>query len=86
MAAHLKLGFFEDFKGSDAVLLSGSGSEILDLAQRLRDFATSSGVELPIHDIASVSPEYPARSGGLAPTGKRTVIVIVKHVPIRMRS
>ena len=61
MATHLMLGFFEDFKGSDAVLLSGSGGDIRDLAQRLRDFASSSNAALPIHDIASVSPEHPAR-------------------------
>ncbi|MFN0315074.1 MAG: hypothetical protein ACKVQA_08555 [Burkholderiales bacterium] len=61
MVADLRLGFFEDFKGADTVLLSGSVLGIRNLVGRIRAFAASSEQELPIHEFAAVSAHQPAK-------------------------
>jgi hypothetical protein len=57
----LRLGFFEDFRGADTVLLSGTALGIHNLVERIRRFAVSSEQELPIHEFAAVSADQPAR-------------------------
>jgi hypothetical protein len=58
MPPTLWLGFFENFKSSDTVLVSGSANGMCDLAERLREFAASSASVLPIHEFAEVAPSH----------------------------
>jgi hypothetical protein len=54
----LKLGYFEDFKGSDSVLMATSSEGVRSLIQRLRLFAISGDNELPLHQLAWVAPGH----------------------------
>ena len=58
---NLRLGFFEDFKFGDSVLLEGSAGDIEQLAARLGTFATSQEDSLAIHSLASVAPNHPTQ-------------------------
>jgi hypothetical protein len=53
----LNLRFCEDFKGTDALLLFGSPSDVRGLAQRLQNFTASSAIALPIHEFSVSHPE-----------------------------
>ena len=57
----LRLGFFPQLKGNDAVLLDGAATEIALLIVRLGEFTASAEPELPIHGFADVSPRHPVR-------------------------
>jgi hypothetical protein len=68
----LQLGFFEDFKFGDSVLLEGSACDIEQLALHLGAFVPSQDSALAIHSIASVAPNHPvqlfvSRSAGSSP-------------------
>jgi hypothetical protein len=56
----LHLGYFEDFKGADTVLLSCDPVEVLPLRGVLAD-VMAKGVPFAIHDLAIVSVRHPAR-------------------------
>ena len=56
---NLKLGFFPQFKGTDAVLLAGDLEGITELSNALGSFAVSSQNQLPIHGFASISHTHP---------------------------
>jgi hypothetical protein len=58
---NLRLGFFEDFKFADSVLLEGSAGDIELLASRLDAFASSQEGTLAIHSFASVAPNHPVQ-------------------------
>jgi len=55
----MNLGYFEDFKGQNTVLLSGLCTEIADLKSQVRGFAQSGRNEIAIHDFAAVSSRHP---------------------------
>jgi len=57
----LQLGFFEDFKFKDSVLLEGSAGDIEQLAAYLDAFVSSQESVLAIHTFASVAPNHPAQ-------------------------
>jgi hypothetical protein len=59
MPPPLWIAFFEDFKGADTVLVSGTDQGIRELAGHLRQFAASAENELAIHKIAAVAPYNP---------------------------
>jgi hypothetical protein len=63
----LHLGYFENFKGADTVLLSCDPVEVPPLRGVLAD-AMAKGVPFAIHDLAVVSARNPARLV-LCPTG-----------------
>ena len=72
---NLQLGFFEDFKSKDSVLLVGSPSDMNILAVLLGNFTSSQETSLAIHNFASVAPNQPAqlfvqRSARGLPTGQ----------------
>jgi hypothetical protein len=56
----MRLGYFQEFKGSDMVLLSCDSAEISMLRASLSR-GISRGSALAIHDLAKVSHRYPAR-------------------------
>lgn len=51
-----EIGFFEDFKGADTVLLSISAAQAQALADQLRRFATSDQLSMRI--VANVIPAH----------------------------
>jgi len=55
---NLRLGFFENFKGTDSVLLAGSSHDIALLSASLNGFVASQESVLPIHSLASVAPNH----------------------------
>lgn len=57
----MKLGFFENFKFGDAVLLSGASQDIQLLVARLVIFVQSQEPELALHSVASVASRHPAQ-------------------------
>jgi hypothetical protein len=57
----LQLGFFENFKFEDSVLLEGSAGDIEQLAAYLEAFAYSQESVLAIHTFASVASNHPAQ-------------------------
>ena len=48
----LHLGLFQQFKGSDTLLISGTPDDILHLSDRLGDFAASGAASWPVHGLA----------------------------------
>jgi hypothetical protein len=56
----MRLGYFEEFKGSDTVLLACDGGEIGVLRASLSR-SIPHGSVVAIHDLAKVSDRYPAR-------------------------
>jgi len=56
----LHLGFFTDFKGLDAVLLSADSVGIRAIQDALSRAIATPSEAVPIHDIAHVAPSYPA--------------------------
>ena len=57
----LQLGFYENFKFEDSVLLEGTASDIEQLAACLDAFASSQESTLAIHSLASLAPNHPAQ-------------------------
>jgi len=51
----LHLGLFQNFKGSDTLLLSGTPADISGLSVRLGEFVASGAAAWPIHQLARVS-------------------------------
>jgi hypothetical protein len=56
----LRLGFFPNFKGSDAVLLAADTDGVRALLDAISSAAANPGDSVPVHDIAQVSVKYPA--------------------------
>jgi len=56
----MRLGHFQEFKGSDMVLLSCDGVEI-SMLRALLSRSIPRGLTVAIHDLAKVSDRYPAR-------------------------
>jgi hypothetical protein len=56
----LRLGYFQEFKGSDMVALSCEPDEVNALRALLSD-AMAHGRAVAIHDLAQVSGRHPAR-------------------------
>jgi hypothetical protein len=56
-----RLGLFQQFKGADTLLLSGSPADIADLSARLGEFVASDAPEWPVHSVAHTSPRNPAQ-------------------------
>jgi hypothetical protein len=56
----LYLGLFQQFKGADTLLISGTPADISDLSDRLSDFAASGLTSWPVHGMAQVSVRNPA--------------------------
>ena len=50
---HLNLGFFENFKGGDAVVLSAPATDLAALSDLLFKFVQSGDSELALHQYAS---------------------------------
>ena len=57
----LQLGFFPQFKDADAVLLSGTASDIANLSAQLGVFVASADPSFSIHNLAQVSARNPTR-------------------------
>lgn len=51
----IRMGFFENFKGSDVILLDGDSLAILKLAELLRGLEGRHSVVLPIHELQFVA-------------------------------
>jgi|GEM_PF-3382414 len=51
----MNLGYLENFKGDNIVLLSGAAEDIKLLSSKLAEFVKSGESEWPIHPIASIS-------------------------------
>lgn len=51
----LHLGLFQQFKGTDTLLMSGTAADVTDLSVRLGVFVASDAAVLPVHEIARVS-------------------------------
>ena len=56
----LRLGFFNDFKWGNSVLLTGTPNDIENLSSELGKFVLSNEQQFPIHSLASISNRYPA--------------------------
>jgi hypothetical protein len=57
----LRLGFFQNFKSSDAVLVAGTTEDISSLSSKLSQLNHSTNTELAIHQLAVVSTKYPVK-------------------------
>jgi hypothetical protein len=57
----LRLDFFPEFKGIDAVLLSADSDGIRAILDALSHAIATPSEELPLHDIAHVAQRQPAR-------------------------
>jgi len=58
---NLCLGFFENFKSEDSILLAGEPSDIELLSSRLGSFVDSQESSLLINNLAWVSPSHPVQ-------------------------
>jgi len=57
----MQLGFFPDFKGRDSVLLEGTSKDVAFLSEQLGEFVSSNLSQFPVHALANVSQQHPAR-------------------------
>ncbi len=51
----LQLGLFQQFKGADTLLISGTAADVSDLSARLGAFAASDAAVFPVHGMVRVS-------------------------------
>lgn len=51
----IRMGFFENFKGSDVILLDGDSLAILKLAELLKGLEDRRSIALPIHELPFVA-------------------------------
>ena len=57
----MNIGFFQNFKGTDSVLLECTAEEIEDISNQLETSSIKSGHKLAIHELATVSQHNPAQ-------------------------
>jgi hypothetical protein len=57
----MRLGYFQDFKGAETVLLAGTPDSIAELSLALANFVESGESELELHSLVSVSPPNSVR-------------------------